>query len=148
MKAKLRGNVGTQDMKVIPPNPGDNGGIILDVIGGDRYCVAFGGSAGGSETRDTALRWKIQKAGAQPGCPSAVSTTTTTTLPPTCSDAEACPAYANGGMAGPCNTCCGAVASCNSACNGALASACTTPAQNDLCAVEIEAAGCSDECCP
>lgn len=88
LKILLKGNVGTDELKVFPPNLGDNGGFILDVVGGDRYCVAFGPGAGGSETRDSVLQWKIVNAVGQPGCPTipttttiANSTTTTSTAP-------------------------------------------------------------------
>jgi hypothetical protein len=81
LKVQIRGNVGIQEVKVVPPNPGDDGGVILDVIGGDRYCVAFGAGAGGNETRDSSLQWKIVGAVAQPGCPVVATTTTTSTVP-------------------------------------------------------------------
>ena len=80
LKAQIRGDVGVQDVKVVPPNPGDDGGIILTVAGGDRYCVAFGAGAGGNETVDNVLKWKIVGAAAQPGCPTVATTTTTSTI--------------------------------------------------------------------
>jgi len=83
LKVSIAGSVGTQSVDVVPPDPGDDGGYILAVTGGDRYCVAFGAGAGGSEVSDTPLRWRLKDAQAQPGCPTGggPSTTTTTTLP-------------------------------------------------------------------
>jgi hypothetical protein len=71
LKASLRGNVGTQSLDVVPPNPGDEGGLILQIgNGGGTYCVTFGGTAGGSEVRDAADGWTVVNATAEPGCPS------------------------------------------------------------------------------
>jgi hypothetical protein len=56
VKAILKGNVGTQDLSVVPPNPGDEGGIILAINGGGTYCASFGGAAGGGETADSCGR--------------------------------------------------------------------------------------------
>jgi hypothetical protein len=70
LKAVLRGSVGTQSLDVVPPNAGDDGGIILQIgNGGGRYCVALGGGAGGTETKDTATGWTVARATAEPGCP-------------------------------------------------------------------------------
>jgi hypothetical protein len=67
----LHGKVGTQDLDVVPPNPGDDGGLILTINGGGAtYCVAFGGAAGGAEQSDTAGFWRVSDATAEPGCPS------------------------------------------------------------------------------
>lgn len=65
----VRGNVGADPLNVVPPNPGDDGGLILDINGGDRYCVMFGGAAGGNEAVDDDELWRIVSATAQPGCP-------------------------------------------------------------------------------
>ena len=65
----IKGSLGTQSVDVVPPNPGTDGGYILDVLGGDRYCVAFGGAAGGAATTNTAQLLKIIRPSAQPGCP-------------------------------------------------------------------------------
>jgi hypothetical protein len=94
VKVLLRGNSGTQPLGVVPPNPGDDGGFILDVAGGDRYCVTLGGAAGGTEQKDGATQWKVKRATAEAGCPAppttssttstTTSTITTTTGPPFC----------------------------------------------------------------
>jgi len=79
LKVVLRGGVGTTDLEIVPPNPGDDGGFILAIPGGDSYCVSFGGAAGGLELRDTAEQWRIVDATATPGCPTSPSITTTST---------------------------------------------------------------------
>jgi hypothetical protein len=88
IKASLSGGVGIQALDTVPPNPGVDGGLVLK-IGPERYCVAFGGAAGGKESRNTAQSWRISKPTAEAGCPEApttttttVTTTTTTTEPP------------------------------------------------------------------
>jgi hypothetical protein len=68
LKAVLKGNVGTQSLDVVPPSPGDEGGIILGINGGGTYCVSFGGTAGGTETADQPTLWKVLNATAQAGC--------------------------------------------------------------------------------
>jgi hypothetical protein len=68
LKAILKGNVGTQSLDILPPNPGDEGGIILSINGGGTYCVSFGGAAGGTETADQPTLWKLLVPTAQPGC--------------------------------------------------------------------------------
>ena len=69
LKVLIKGNVGTQSLDVVPPNPGADGGLILDINGGGRYCVAFGGAAGGTAAVNTAQTWTVSNATAQPGCP-------------------------------------------------------------------------------
>jgi hypothetical protein len=68
-RATLKGGLGAQALNVVPPNSGDTGGAIFTINGGDTYCIAFGGSAGGRESRDTAQSWRISNATGQPGCP-------------------------------------------------------------------------------
>jgi hypothetical protein len=69
IKARLRGGVGSQSLDVVPPNPGIDGGIILDIgNGGGRYCVPFGIDA--AERRDTAQQWLLVNPVAASGCPS------------------------------------------------------------------------------
>jgi hypothetical protein len=69
IKAILKGNLGTQSLLAVPPDNGDEGGIILTLNGGGTYCAAFGGTAGGTEDKDTAQLWKVRNAVAD-GCPS------------------------------------------------------------------------------
>ena len=54
----LRGTDGP--IGVVPPNPGNDGGFILSLNGGDSYCVGFGGAAGGVEIRDDAQQWAVK----------------------------------------------------------------------------------------
>lgn len=117
----LKGNVGTQSLDVVPPNTGTDGGLSLQITGGDRYCVSLGGAAGGTEVTDTNEQWKIKDATAQPGCPappvvcdccsnlpsllkvtvasSAVSTGSVT--PATCESGGACPCGGSETCLGP-----------------------------------------------
>jgi hypothetical protein len=101
VKAVLRGGAGTTDLVVMPPNPGDDGGFVLGLTGGDRYCVSFGGAAGGTETDDDARKWAVVNATATASCPfspSITTTTTSTTLPPCqSSGAPACNGTCPGG---------------------------------------------------
>jgi hypothetical protein len=69
LKVLIKGNVGTQSLDVVPPNLGADGGLILDINGGGRYCVAFGGAAGGTSTVNSAQAWTVVNPTAQPGCP-------------------------------------------------------------------------------
>lgn len=80
LRAKLSGAVGTADLEVVPPDPGDSGGLELEVIGGDRYCVGFGGAAGGDEKNDTANVWRIRRATSEAAC-SPPPTPTPTAVP-------------------------------------------------------------------
>lgn len=68
LQAMLRGTIGTQNLDVVPPNPGDEGALALTITGGGTYCIAFGGAAGGAEVDDSATRWKIINATGE-ACP-------------------------------------------------------------------------------
>jgi hypothetical protein len=71
LRAVLRGRVGMQSLDVVPPNTGDGGALILQIGGGGgTYCVTLGGAAGGTETDDTAVRWRLVDATANPDCAS------------------------------------------------------------------------------
>ena len=52
----------------VPPNPGTDGGIVLTLGGGDSYCVAFGGAAGGKIGANTAKAFRVLNPTAE-GCP-------------------------------------------------------------------------------
>jgi len=70
MKVVLRGNVGTRDLDVVPPNPSTMASVVLSVSnGGDRYCASYGGAAGGTVVRDDDTQLKIREATAEPPCP-------------------------------------------------------------------------------
>ena len=53
---------------VVPPNPGSDGGFVLGINGGDSYCVAFGGAAGGVTQRNDVRQWSIKSPMAE-ACP-------------------------------------------------------------------------------
>ncbi|MEO7434789.1 MAG: hypothetical protein ABI080_04820, partial [Candidatus Binatia bacterium] len=69
LRVKLRKNA----TGLLPPAPGDTALLVLDVAGGERYCVSFGGAAGGTEIKDSATQWKVKNATAEPACPPASS---------------------------------------------------------------------------
>jgi len=68
LKAIIKGSVGTQSMNVVPPNLGDDGGIILQILGGGTYCIALGGATGSREVKDDATQWTVINASLH-GCP-------------------------------------------------------------------------------
>ena len=70
LKVVLRGNVGSRDLDVVPPNSGSSGVAVLSINnGGDRYCASYGGAAGGTVARDTATVFRVKNPTAQPPCP-------------------------------------------------------------------------------
>jgi hypothetical protein len=68
LRVKLSGSVGSGDLVIAPPAPGDSGRVELEVAGGDRYCVGLGGAAGGRETSDTAMLWRVVRATREAPC--------------------------------------------------------------------------------
>jgi hypothetical protein len=66
IKVLIRGKDGP--VAIVPPNPGSDGGFILTINGGGSYCVAFGGTAGGFEQKDTAEQWAVKNPGGE-ACP-------------------------------------------------------------------------------
>jgi hypothetical protein len=66
LKLRLVGHDGQID--VLPPNPGTEGGIVLTMIGGDAYCVGFGGVAGGDIVSNSERRLSIVRPTAE-ACP-------------------------------------------------------------------------------
>jgi len=68
IKATLDGRGNNPEISVVPPNPGTDGGVIVSINGGDSYCVAFGGAAGGKITDNDAETFRITKARLE-GCP-------------------------------------------------------------------------------
>ncbi len=80
---------------VVPPAPGTDGGLVLTINGGDTYCVAFGGAAGGSVQNLPstgvpvgARTFKIMRPTSEPGCPTPATTTTTVTTSSTTSSVQ------------------------------------------------------------
>ena len=55
-------------VEVLPPDPGTDGGAIFTITGGDAYCFAFGGAAGGLVGNVANEAFKIVKPTAE-GCP-------------------------------------------------------------------------------
>ena len=74
IKAVVLGKLGPLD--VLPPNAGTDGFVVLDIAGGDRYCIQFG--ADGIVENHAAQLFKVKSVDAQ-GCPTILSTTTTST---------------------------------------------------------------------
>ena len=66
MKLVILGRYGS--LTVVPPNPGSDGGFVLTLGGGDRYCVGFRGAAGGVAVRDDATQWYVKSPTAE-ACP-------------------------------------------------------------------------------
>ena len=81
VKAVIVGLLGP--ITVLPPHPGTDGGMILTIPGGDSYCVAFGGAAGGLIVNSADKLFKGVSTATLPtneaGCPSVAVTTTTAT---------------------------------------------------------------------
>jgi hypothetical protein len=126
LKVVLRGTTGTTDLAVVPPNPGDAASLELELSQGDRYCVALGGAAGGNEVSDTEAQWKIVNATAEPPCPTTTSSTTSTTLYPSC-------------LGPPADPICGS-------CGGGLCRAHTDPDAPPFVCVEIVSCDALTEC--
>ncbi len=71
-RLKIDVNAASGTVDVVPPNPGTSGGFVLTIAGGDSYCVAFGGSAGGVSKRNDATQWSIQRPTAE-SCPASLA---------------------------------------------------------------------------
>jgi len=81
LKAVLLGKGGP--ITVLPPNPGTEAFVTLDLSGGDRYCMQYGGAVGGLIKNVGNKLFKVTKVPAEGGCPippSTTSTSTTTTI--------------------------------------------------------------------
>jgi hypothetical protein len=62
LKLKIQGKVGPGEQPlvlVVPPNPGTEATVFLQVNGGAGYCVAFGGPAGGQIANKGATSFKV-----------------------------------------------------------------------------------------
>jgi sugar lactone lactonase YvrE len=74
------------EIAVVPPNPGTDGCVRLEIGGGDTYHVRFG--ADGQVTNNGAKQFKVTKPTVEGTCPTVTTTTTsttTTTIPQPCS---------------------------------------------------------------
>jgi photosystem II stability/assembly factor-like uncharacterized protein len=68
LKIKIQGEVGPGEQPlvlVVPPNPGTEASVFLQVNGGAGYCVAFGGPAGGQIANKGATSFKVTNPTAQ-----------------------------------------------------------------------------------
>lgn len=65
---------------VLAPDPGTEGGVVLTLGGGDRYCVAFGGAAGGVIEANHAKTFAVRAPTAK-GCPDVPSAVRITPSP-------------------------------------------------------------------
>ena len=62
LKVKIQGKLGTGPqprVQIVPPNPGTGASVQLRINGGTKYCVAFGGAAGGKITDKGATSFKV-----------------------------------------------------------------------------------------
>jgi hypothetical protein len=69
LKVRLVGRDGA--IGVLPPDPGEEGDIVLSVGDGDAYCVAFGGPAGGRIIANTLRRFAVMRPTLE-GCPAGI----------------------------------------------------------------------------
>ncbi len=74
IKVVIKGKNGP--VNVLPPNPGTDGFVTLQLGSGDRYCVQFG--ADGQVSNKSGELFKVRRPVFE-GCPGGASTTTTTT---------------------------------------------------------------------
>src|SRR5262249_13833111 len=86
VKVALKGGLGPgpqPHVTIVPPGPGTDGGMLFTINGGDTYCVAFGGRAGGTveNTPDSGTpskEFEVVSTAAMPttaaGCPHPTST--------------------------------------------------------------------------
>jgi hypothetical protein len=73
IKAVIRAQNGP--VNVVPPNPGSDGFVTLQITGGDRYCMQYG--ADGKVINKGTKLFKVRRPKLQ-GCPGGGQTTTTT----------------------------------------------------------------------
>lgn len=78
LRVRAKGRFGP--INIVPPNPGTNACVRLDVAGGDSYHVLF---QPGTVRPNNAKRFGIRKPPAEGLCPGTPPVTTTTTSPPT-----------------------------------------------------------------
>jgi hypothetical protein len=89
LAVKIAGTNG--GLAVVPPNPGTDGCVVLSIVDGDRYSVAFGATA--SVTTNNAKTLLMKKPTVEAVCPPVPTTvtttsTSTTTIPGTCPTAN------------------------------------------------------------
>jgi len=77
IKVVIRGQNGT--LNVVPPNPGSDGFVTLQITGGDRYCMQYG--ADGKVINNGTKLFKVRRPKLE-GCPGTPTTTTTSSTGP------------------------------------------------------------------
>jgi hypothetical protein len=77
IKVVIRGQNGP--VNVVPPNPGTDGFVTLEITGGDRYCVQYG--VDGKVSNNGTKLFKVKRPKLQ-GCPGTPTTTTTSSTGP------------------------------------------------------------------
>jgi hypothetical protein len=70
LKVKIQAKLGSGPQPrvlIVPPNPGTGATVLLRINGGTKYCVTFGGAAGGKITDKGATSFKVTNPTAE-GC--------------------------------------------------------------------------------
>src|SRR5262249_28969177 len=83
---KISGSGKVSPLTVLPPNPGTNGCVLLELGGGDSYSVQFA-ALDGTVPNKGALEYSHKKPGLEATCVTTTTTSTTSTTLPTCSAA-------------------------------------------------------------
>jgi hypothetical protein len=65
LKVQLKGDIGSSPLNLEPANPGSGGSLSL-ATSTDRYCVNFGGAAGGAIKTNTEQQFKVVCGGSAP----------------------------------------------------------------------------------
>jgi len=68
IRAVLSGNVGTEPLELVPPDPGTSGGVSIGTRDGT-FCVVLGDDAGGTTYTDSSSVWRIRNATGEVACP-------------------------------------------------------------------------------
>lgn len=82
VRVVLRGELGSDALKLHPPAPGTVGGLSIGTADGT-FCVVLGGDAGGTSLANTASLWRIRGATADVACPSVPTPLPSPVLTPT-----------------------------------------------------------------
>lgn len=102
LDVKISGKSG-QSVDIVPPNPGSFVGFVFSIngVGGDDYCVNFGGAAGGALVQKRDVVFAVKRPIAESTCPA---------NPPVCGDgviqapAETCDVGADDACPGLCGS--------------------------------------------
>jgi hypothetical protein len=121
LEVVLRGRVGSVPLELVPPVPASDASLVLSLTGGDSYCVAFGGAAGGRTVASTTRSWRIVEASSAPPCPALC-----------CSFGLAC-AWGAGADAAACSALGGALGVPGTVCDGGTGACAPAPASVGNC---------------